>query len=416
MSALPILHRAAPLLFILAATSIAACSTSADDEEAITGDGTAESDFVSERQLTGMELPSKTVALTFDDGPGNRTSELANFLADRGIPATFFINGMRVPGRQGALTTIAARGHLIGNHTQDHKDLLTLSPDQIVREVAQTDAFLNEFQPGAPRLLRAPYGSWNGNVSRILNNSGLNYVGSVFWDAGGALTEHSAADWDCWGKNVPVDRCADLYMEEIRSKGRGIVLMHDIHDRSVDLIYRIVPMLQAEGYRFASLPQVPPIQRALAGAPAYHDQCASGTLGFAVDPQQCVQTRGSKQWWRCVAGEWNASSPSDGACKGFHPLPSEPVTVTWSPKSPTATYSLDVQASNGSWSAPCFGDTVLHQNLSVVLDGTCPSNRQAINTNMMKSLRLCWAENSDWGTAHCEETPYHGESNVHIGY
>ena len=36
-----------------------------------------------------------------------------------------------------ALSTVAARGHLIGNHTQDHKDLLTLSPDQIVREVSQ---------------------------------------------------------------------------------------------------------------------------------------------------------------------------------------------------------------------------------------------------------------------------------------
>lgn len=317
-------------LFVVASSACIAftgCAVDATDDEVVEvgdGFGGAASALVGERQLSGNELPTKTISLTFDDGPGRRTSELADYLAANGIKATFFINGMNVPGRQAALDTVATRGHLIANHTQNHKQLTLLSAAAVVKEIADTDAFIEQVQPGGPWIIRAPFGAWNANVSRALNASPMQkYVGSVFWDEGGQLTETAAADWDCWAKRVSVERCAALYLQEIRAKKRGVVLMHDIHDKTVDMIKLLVPELLADGFEFAGLEDVPSVKRALAAAaePAVSaDQCASATLARRVEADVCVQASGDHEWYRCVDGEWHASSPTDATCKTRYPL------------------------------------------------------------------------------------------------
>lgn len=296
-----------------------------EDAEISVGDGVAVDELVAERQLNGSELPLKTLTLTFDDGPGRRTIELADYLAERGIHATFFINGAKVAGRQGALDTIVGRGHLLANHTQNHKQLTALSGATIVKEITETDDLIAQVQPDGPWVIRAPFGAWNAGVSRAVNASPMSkYVGSVFWDQGGTLTQTSAADWDCWGKGVSVQRCGDLYMTEIRAKKRGIVLMHDIHDKTVEMVKYIVPKLIEEGYAFAPLEEVPSVKRALASAdevPKNAKQCSSATLGRYVDENVCVQSRINQRWSRCVDGEWMGSTgPGDAKCIERFPL------------------------------------------------------------------------------------------------
>ena len=48
-----------------------------------------------------------------------------------------------------------------------------------------------------------------------------------------------------------------------RAKRRGIVLMHDVHDDTVDMVKYVLPKLKAEGYRFAALVDVPSVRRAI---------------------------------------------------------------------------------------------------------------------------------------------------------
>lgn len=314
------------LLTLLACSAVACaaavgCAAPTDEDDVVVdGDGTSEEALVSERQLYGSELPDRTITLTFDDGPGRRTIELADYLAAEGIEGTFFINGMKVPGRQAALDTIVARGHLLANHTHRHLQLTRQSGSKVVSEIAETDAFIAEVQPGRPFILRAPFGAWNGSVARAVNGSAMRkYVGSVFWEVGGELTSSSGADWDCWGKGVGVERCGDLYLQEIRAKRRGIVLLHDIHDRTVDMTKYIVPKLKAEGYRFVGLEAVPSVQRALAANATSEpvtdpDACASSTLGRHVPENACVQSRRDEKWYRCVDGEWALSAPGDSRC------------------------------------------------------------------------------------------------------
>ncbi|MBX3188645.1 MAG: polysaccharide deacetylase family protein [Labilithrix sp.] len=308
---------------VIACGALTGCAADAvDDEELVAddGDGTSEDAIVSERQLMGNELADKTINLTFDDGPGPRTKELADFLGAEGVKATFFINGKNVPGRQAAIDAIIGRGHLLANHTHNHLQLTRQSSGTIVKEVADTDAIIVAAQPQGPFLVRAPFGAWNGSTARAINGSSMKkYVGSVFWDVGGALTSTAAADWDCWGKGVSVQRCGDLYLNEIRNKKRGIVLMHDVHGKTVDMMKNILPVLKAEGYRFVQCDQVPAVKRALGavGETPSAGGCSSATLGRSVPENACVQSRSDQKWHRCEAGEWTSSSgANDPRCTG----------------------------------------------------------------------------------------------------
>jgi peptidoglycan/xylan/chitin deacetylase (PgdA/CDA1 family) len=320
------------LLAVLLASSVAACASlsgcaaptdgEAEDPSAATpGDGTSEEAIVSEHSLIGNELPDHTLALTFDDGPGPRTKELVDYLAAENVKATFFINGKNVPGRQIALDAVVGRGHILANHTQNHLQLTKLSSAKVITEVTQTDTFIASVQPNGPWLLRPPFGAWNGATARAINGTPMKkYVGSVFWDVGGELTSTTAADWACWGKGVSIARCGELYMGEMRARKRGIVLMHDVHDKTVDMVKAILPKLKAEGWKFATLEEVPSIKRALgaaASATAGPDDCSSSTLGRSVPEGSCVQSRNDQKWHRCENKEWaDATGAADPKCTG----------------------------------------------------------------------------------------------------
>jgi chitin deacetylase len=130
-----------------------------------------------------MELmEQRTVALTFDDGPGPSTERLLDVLAKHHAKATFFFLGRNLRG--GALhgdaeraLTIAARaareGHLLGNHTMTHAYSLTV--DELLDEVVACDALLwKVFEMAClprtgPIPIRLPFGPFRPNRARIMD-------------------------------------------------------------------------------------------------------------------------------------------------------------------------------------------------------------------------------------------------------
>jgi peptidoglycan/xylan/chitin deacetylase (PgdA/CDA1 family) len=253
------MNRIAVCLAASLVAALVACTASSEEEMPVgeTNDG-----VTSSSQLNGAGMAEGTYALTFDDGPGGRTEELANWLGDRGIVATFFINGKNAPGRQAALDAVIARGHILANHTQNHENMRELYGADLYAAVADTDAVIRERQPNGPWLLRAPYGAWNTRVSTELNASDMSkYAGSIFWDVGGELTATTGADWACWSEGLSVDDCAQRYMTEMRSRGRGIILMHDTHARTTDMTKIIVETFGAS--KFVSITNAPAVASAV---------------------------------------------------------------------------------------------------------------------------------------------------------
>jgi peptidoglycan/xylan/chitin deacetylase (PgdA/CDA1 family) len=214
----------------------------------------------------GTPLAPKELVLTFDDGPGDRTTELSSWLAARGIRATFFMRGDYASGNVSLMAQLAGDGHLIGNHTFDHLDLTTLRANQIVDEVATADAILSPWVDAGHFLFRAPYGRWSAADYDALAASPMRkYAGPVRWDIGGELTARYAADWDCWAHAMTSEECGDRYIAQIHDVGRGIVLMHDQdygtpRGNTVDMVEYVVPMLEEEGYAFLRADEVPDIR------------------------------------------------------------------------------------------------------------------------------------------------------------
>jgi peptidoglycan/xylan/chitin deacetylase (PgdA/CDA1 family) len=148
-------------------------------EEMLDDDGSADS-----ARCSGVVVPdrgpfSNRIALTFDDGPSlANTPRVLEVLAAHGALGTFFISGRSVAGsaEEDLLRQMAAQGHLIGNHTQNHKDSRQLSADTFRRELEQTEQITRRL--GIPSLfMRFPYGSANCTTADIAREAGYRITG-----------------------------------------------------------------------------------------------------------------------------------------------------------------------------------------------------------------------------------------------
>ena len=262
----------------------------------------------------GTPLAAKQLVLTFDDGPGTRTSELSSWLAARGIHATFFQLGEYAQGNGPLMAQIESDGHLIGNHTFDHQDLTTLGGNQVIDEVSRTDAIIAPWVDQNHFVFRAPYGNWSAADYNALEGSPMKkYAGPVRWDIGGQMTTTYAADWDCWENQngygvLTTKQCGDRYLTQIHDVGRGIVLMHDQdygdssnhaltsgQGNTVDMVKYIVPILEQEGYTFIRVDEVADVAAALSGNPP--DAGGGGDAGSCGGFDPSWTQGNANTWW-----------------------------------------------------------------------------------------------------------------------
>ena len=77
-------------------------------------------DFYAPTPLPDIEDAGKTIYLTFDDGPSDRTDEVLKILDEKGVKATFFVIGREDETSIQRIKKAAAAGHTIGMHSYSH--------------------------------------------------------------------------------------------------------------------------------------------------------------------------------------------------------------------------------------------------------------------------------------------------------
>jgi peptidoglycan/xylan/chitin deacetylase (PgdA/CDA1 family) len=113
------------------------------------------------RTVCRTNSPRK-LALTFDDGPNPAiTPKLLDLLDRYKARATFFVIGKHARECPDLLKETAARGHLIGNHTDAHPNLFWLKPDQITVELRCCNYSIIAATGAPPRWFRPPFGTRN---------------------------------------------------------------------------------------------------------------------------------------------------------------------------------------------------------------------------------------------------------------
>ncbi|NRA66113.1 MAG: polysaccharide deacetylase family protein [Pseudobacteriovorax sp.] len=219
--------------------------------------------FASERYTNAWDgVPNKTLTLTFDDGPSNsETIQIAEYLKQHGISATFLVQGSRAFSANGPsmLKQLKDLGHIVGNHTWDHR---TPSIDNVTRVDDQIHPYITD----GIYLFRAPGGEWYRSLASQFNQNAKlkKYVGPLWWDIGGTAP---FADWDCRGKRS-VESCANGYYQESQQVGKGIVLFHDTGYGSdatytLKLVKNLIPRWKSAGFRFIRIDEVPGIKAEL---------------------------------------------------------------------------------------------------------------------------------------------------------
>jgi len=188
-----------------------------------------------------LPLEDHEVVLTFDDGPLPRYSnQILEILAAQCVKATFFTVGRMAQSSPEGVRKLRDAGHTIGTHTQNHPLRMNKMPIERAKQeiddgIASVKAALGGDDAALAPFLRIPGLARATAVEDYLASEGIQV-----WSA-----DFPADDW----RHVSSQRVYDLAIKRLEDKGRGILLLHDIHERTVAALPRILSELKARGYR-----------------------------------------------------------------------------------------------------------------------------------------------------------------------
>jgi peptidoglycan/xylan/chitin deacetylase (PgdA/CDA1 family) len=189
----------------------------------------------------------KTVALTFDDGPGVTTATILSILQQYGVRATFFNLGVNSAVRPTLVRAEAVTGHVLANHTWDHPSLPTLSASGQASQMDRATAQQNALTGIAPCLFRPPYGEYNATTLSLAQQRRMAVwywsVDTEDWKAGTSTSSY-------W-----VDRIVSRAIAGGTQQHPNI-LMHNPPagiPATVQALPRIISYYRSHGYQFVDL-------------------------------------------------------------------------------------------------------------------------------------------------------------------
>jgi peptidoglycan/xylan/chitin deacetylase (PgdA/CDA1 family) len=182
----------------------------------------------------------RLVTFTFDDGPSADTAPtLLRILAEHKIRAAFFLIGEYMMGTSKRAAEarewarrIAQDGHIVGNHTFDHKVLTWVSHPVAAAEIDDCSLAIEQATGARPFVFRPPYGSLDPWLETAVHDRHLELM---LWNI----------DVQDIKRDDP-DEIVHSLQGELVYKGGGIVLLHDVHWPSVKAFNRLLRWLEAE--------------------------------------------------------------------------------------------------------------------------------------------------------------------------
>ena len=184
----------------------------------------------------------KVIYLTFDDGPTvSYTKKVLNVLDEYDARATFFELGDEATAHPELTRLVVARGHALGSHTWNHRDLRRLSRTKVDHQLSRTSTALGKISGRPITCMRPPYGAVNARVKKAVRAEDLHLK---LWDI-------DPRDWKRPGAAAIARRVVS------HAHSGAVSLMHDgggNRSQSVKALERILRKLSKRGYAFESLP------------------------------------------------------------------------------------------------------------------------------------------------------------------
>ena len=177
------------------------------------------------------------IALTFDDGPGKYTMRLLEALEENHAKATFFMQGKNVELYEKEVAKMKEIGCELGNHSYDHPKFTKISIADMQAQINDTNRAIEAITGEPASVLRPPYGLINEDVKQ---NVGMPMI---LWSV-------DTLDWKTRDTQATIDAV-------LENAGDGdIVLMHDIHEPTVNAAIELIGKLQDQGYSLVTVSEL----------------------------------------------------------------------------------------------------------------------------------------------------------------
>ena len=235
-----------------------------------------------------LPLADHEIVLTFDDGPSSRyTDRVLAILAAECVKATFFMVGKMAQTFPAEARKVRADGHTVGTHSFSHP--LTFNKMSEVEAGTEADKGIDAVAAAlGGRDEVTPFFRVPGFLTSTTTEAALASRGLMTWSA-----DIAADDW----KRISGAEVAKRTIAAIEAKGRGILDLHDIHERTVEALPTILTELRLRGFKIV---QIVPATAALAKTATTPEQWqihearpsqagqsdAPATPGASADPQE----------------------------------------------------------------------------------------------------------------------------------
>ncbi|RUM05636.1 polysaccharide deacetylase family protein [Rhizobium chutanense] len=190
--------------------------------------------------LADLKLQDKEVILSFDDGPiPGRTDKVLAILDRFGVKGAFMMVGEMAELHPALARKVAENGNTIGSHTYDHANLSSLDFDAAMAEVIKGELAVTKATGTDVSFFRFPYLAESHRLRAAI-----------------AMRDMVVMDVDIDSKDyfatTPLS-VTQRTMDLLHKRGRGIILMHDIHKRTATMLPTLLSDLEAEGYKVVTL-------------------------------------------------------------------------------------------------------------------------------------------------------------------
>ncbi|KAK0223547.1 carbohydrate esterase family 4 protein [Armillaria fumosa] len=212
--------------------------------------------------ITSCSVP-RTAAITFDDGPYIYSAQIVDILDANDAKATFFVNGNNFGCIYGdaevqAIKNAYSKGHQVSSHTWAHKNLATLSRDDVDNEFTLVDKALESILGVKTAFMRPPFGSYSDTVLQV---AAAHNQSVIIWDfdsgdSAGASAAQSNSRYDGFVATRP---------------STILTLNHETYESSATTVLpHAIEALKGAGYKLVTVAEC-------LGLPAYLSVGKAGT-------------------------------------------------------------------------------------------------------------------------------------------
>jgi len=190
-----------------------------------------------------VDTQEKKIAISFDAAWGNEdTKKIMEILKKHNVKATFFMTGGWVESYPDDVKALYEAGHELGNHSQNHKQMSTLSAAECQQEIISVHDKVKELTGYDMQVFRPPYGDYNNTLIDAAKASGY-YC--IQWNV-------DSLDWKDYGADSIISTICNH-----KQLGNGsIILCHNGAKYITDALDTVLTNLKSEGYEFVTVSEL----------------------------------------------------------------------------------------------------------------------------------------------------------------